>query len=95
MKINQFWIEIVALVTAIAFALALLIATLGAAAMEIAGQKESGAAAKPSDPQSQVYEGMITDMRCGAKHEASLGKTATDCVRICVHRGGPVRSSGR
>ena len=30
---------------------------------------------------------MVTDSRCGAKHSADMGKTASDCARQCV-RGG-------
>jgi len=35
----------------------------------------------------QTYEGMVTCSRCGAKHSAKFGKTASDCVRVCVHAG--------
>jgi len=97
MKTNQFWIEIVALGTAIACALALLIATLGAAAVAVAehsksarvelGQNESAQAAESSSGPQQTHEGMVTCSRCGAKHSADLGKTAGDCTRQCV-RGG-------
>lgn len=31
---------------------------------------------------------MVTCSRCGAKHSAKLGKTATDCTLACVHSGG-------
>jgi len=30
---------------------------------------------------------MVTCSRCGAKHSAALGQTATTCVRTCVHDG--------
>lgn len=47
---------------------------------------------KQSAPQSaevqQTYEGMVTCSRCGAKHSAKLGKSASDCTRMCVHAGG-------
>jgi hypothetical protein len=74
------WIEILAAATAIAFALALLIATLGAAAGAVSGG-ETGQAAP------QTYDGMITDTYCGAKHDAGINRSASDCVRICVHSG--------
>ena len=91
MKANRFWIEIVALGTAIACALALLIATLGAAAVAVAerpesGRSESGQANAPSARQ-QTREGMVTCSRCGAKHPADLGKTAGDCARACIQGG--------
>lgn len=97
MKTTRFWIEIVALGTAIACALALLIATLGAAAVEVAGPSksqqaesrhgESGQAAGSSSTSQQTHDGMVTCSRCGAKHSADIGKTAGDCARQCVHGG--------
>jgi len=84
-KANRFWIQIVALATAIACGLALLIATLGAAANVAAGG-EFGQAPDASSAE-QTYEGLITDTHCGAKHKASIAKGAADCARICVHGG--------
>jgi len=85
MKGHRLWIEIVILGTGIACALALLIATLGAAAGAAVGsvgpQQTTQAAAE------QTYEGMVTCSRCGAKHSATIGRTAADCVRVCVHGG--------
>jgi hypothetical protein len=84
MRTNRFWFEILLLGTAVACVLALLIATLGAAAG--AATEESAQQATPSNP-GQTYEGMVTCSRCGAKHSAALGQKAADCVRTCV-RGG-------
>lgn len=36
---------------------------------------------------SQIYDGVVTDTHCGAKHSAQIGKTAADCTRVCVHGG--------
>jgi hypothetical protein len=87
MKTRHFSIEIVSLPIAIACGLALLIA-LGAAAVALA-QPEPGQAggSSQSAPPQQTYQGMITDSHCGAKHDASIGKTAADCTRSCVHAG--------
>lgn len=85
MKRNRFWLEIIALGTAIALGIALLIATLGAAASTMMAQEESGPATAP--PVTKVYRGMVTCSRCGAKHSAALGHSASDCVRVCVHSG--------
>src|SRR5579863_4807894 len=92
MKSNRFWIEIVGLGTAIACVLALLLATLGAAAASLAGQPElkpgeSGEAKESAPARQQTHEGMVTCSRCGARHSAELGKTAVDCTLQCV-RGG-------
>ena len=85
MKTNRFWIEIVALGTASACALALVIACVGAAGVAIAGRPQSspalatqaalGKAAESSPASSlttvsRVREGMVTCSRCGAKHSA-------------------------
>lgn len=85
MKTNRVWIEIVLLGTAIACALALLIATLGAAAG--AATSEDAARQETQSPPAQTYEGMVTCSRCGARHSAVLSQTAADCARTCV-RGG-------
>jgi uncharacterized low-complexity protein len=82
----RFWIETIALVGAIACALALGIATLGAVA-GAATEPESGQSGTPSAITLQSYEGVITDGHCGAKHSALIGKTAADCTRACVHGG--------
>lgn len=98
MKVNRFWIEIIALTSAVACALALLLATFGAAtASDDAGLPSADPEAQSNSlhttattaaqPQEQNYEGMITDTHCGARHEAAIGRTASDCTRVCVHAG--------
>src|SRR5258708_13572927 len=82
MKTRHFWIEMISLCVAIACGLAFLIA-LGVAAVA-AADPEPGQAAGSAQ---QTYEGMITDAHCGAKHLASMSKTAADCARSCVHAG--------
>ena len=85
MRNYRVWIEILFLGTAIAFALALLIATLGAAA---AGATAGKVAQEDSHPTTQQsYEGMVTCSRCGARHSGALGHTAADCARNCVRDG--------
>jgi hypothetical protein len=89
MKTRHFWIEIVSVSIAIACGCALLIA-LGVAAVAAAepepGQAAGSSSAQP-DTAQQTYEGVITDTQCGAKHQASISKTAADCARSCVHAG--------
>jgi len=85
MKSNRFWLEIIAIGTAIALAIALLIATLGAAAVSVAAQDY--AARESAAPPTKTYMGMVTCTRCLAKHSAASGRTATNCVLICVHNG--------
>jgi|HubBroStandDraft_6_1064221.scaffolds.fasta_scaffold08804_2 hypothetical protein len=102
MKRNRLWIEIIGLGSAIAFMLALLIATLGAA-LSFTGEPAVGqemgmpaappnptAPSSPSDPQPgalRTFEGMVTCSQCGAKHSSKMGQSAADCTRSCVHSG--------
>jgi hypothetical protein len=88
MKTKRVWIEIVILGTAIACALALLFATLGAAAGVAEGEVSARqqAPAAPATP-NQTYEGMVTCSRCGVKHSTALGHAAATCTRVCVHGG--------
>ena len=84
MKTNRVWVEIVMLGTAIACALALVLATLGVAA---SAATDDAAARQEEMSTQKTYEGMVTCSRCGAKHSAALGQTAEACVRVCVHGG--------
>jgi hypothetical protein len=85
MKVHRLWIEIAMISTAIACALALLIATLGAvggAAVEAFGEAQTTQSAA-----GETYEGVVTCSHCGARHSAKIGQTAADCTRVCVHGG--------
>lgn len=85
MRRHRIWIEILLLGSAIACAIALLFATLGAAA----GASANQAAARQETPSTggQIYEGLVTCSRCGARHSRALGQTAADCSRLCVRSG--------
>lgn len=87
MKTKGMWIETVALGTALACALALLIAVLAAGTAAVTGHEGSGQAIESDSARQSVFDGMVTCTRCGAKHSAALGKTASDCTRQCVHGG--------
>jgi hypothetical protein len=112
MKIRKagFWIEIMALISAIACVLAIFLAlgfaafgaTEDTAVQELeagpperlssypAPGQEASARSSPMQAalvQSQSYEGIVSDTRCGAKHSAKLGLSAGDCTRVCVHSG--------
>ena len=95
MKKNRVWMEIVILGTAIACAIALLFATLGAAAGVAEGEVSSPQTGDPATTQQPMpstadqarTESMVTCSRCGAKHSASLAQSATTCIRTCVHGG--------
>ena len=84
MRLHRFWIEIVLLGSAAALALALLLATLGAAAGAAGNAPDSS---QLSPPGTTSVEGMVTCSQCGAKHSAALDRSASTCVRVCVHGG--------
>ena len=84
MKYHRVWIEIVLLGSAAALALALLFATLGAAAGAAGNAPESS---QLNSTGTASFEGIVTCSRCGAKHSAALDRSASTCVRVCVHGG--------
>ena len=83
----QFWIEMVAVTSAIACVLAFFLATLGAAAGVAYPSPDPGQTAPAYAAPPQSYEGIVTDTHCGAKHSAAVGMAAADCTRLCVHSG--------
>lgn len=85
MQKKPIWLDILFLAAAIAFMLALSMATLGAAP----GAAKDGFARQQEMPSTsqQSFEGFVTCSRCDARHSAALGRTAADCARMCV-RGG-------
>jgi len=89
MRRHRFWIEIVLLAASVAFVLALLLATLGAAAAGAAsGERESMQTSGPNQTIGQrIFEGMVTCSNCGAKHSPKMNRAASVCVRVCVHGG--------
>jgi hypothetical protein len=96
MRTTHVWIEIVVLSTAIACALALLIATLGTAAGAAVGRVEMRQVPQQATPRlaDQTYEGLVTCSRCGPKHSAALGQAVARCVRTCVRDGASFALAG-
>ncbi|MFZ0807923.1 MAG: hypothetical protein WAN03_17135, partial [Candidatus Sulfotelmatobacter sp.] len=80
--LKNLWVEIVAIGTAGALALALLVATLGAATAGFAEPEPVQAGSS-----QQVFDGTVECSKCGAKHSSTMAKNAADCVRICAHVG--------
>jgi hypothetical protein len=68
----------------IVLASALLIAAVCSGA-GTAGGRESISPNKSAD--QQIFEGMVTDTRCGAKHSSAIGLNAGDCTIQCVRLG--------
>jgi hypothetical protein len=89
---TRFWIVVLGVVIVVGI-LALLIGTprVTAGAGAVPGP-ESGRPAQPSPIpssaiQGQTYEGIITDAHCDAKHSATVGMSAAECTRVCIHSG--------
>ena len=79
------WIEIAAASTAAACVLATLLTVWAAATTAVV--EAWGQAQEPQAATEQIYEGMVTCSRCGARHSAARGKNPADCTRICAHDG--------
>jgi hypothetical protein len=91
MKVHV-WIGTLALAGAVCYASALFVTTPPAAGGASKAQQSSTAPqSSPAAPsvaeQSQIYDGVITDTQCGARHSAPLAETAAECTRVCVHSG--------
>jgi len=86
MSTRRIWIEIILVGSAISVGLALLLASIGAAA-GIPEARNNSASQKAAPAEQQVFNGMVTCSRCGAKHSPALQRPATVCVRVCVHGG--------
>jgi hypothetical protein len=72
----------------VAFAVALLLGVLGAAAAGLGSAPVPAQADRAlSGQRQQTLEGMLTCSRCEAKHSPVMGKSAADCVRTCAHLG--------
>ena len=37
---------------------------------------------------TRTFSGVITDEHCAARHDMRSGMSASECTRVCVHRGG-------
>ena len=80
------WLDLLALSASVACAVALLLAALGAGVAGFGGTRALAQTA--GDPPAQeTFEGMLSCSHCAAKHSATLGRNAADCVRICAHQG--------
>lgn len=85
MKAKSVWIDIIIVGTTASLALALVMVVLGAAAGAV-DQNEPSQAPQVS-ANAQVFDGMVTCSKCGAKHSARMGQSASKCTRVCVRSG--------
>lgn len=87
---NRFWLNMVGLCTLIACAFALALAVISAsAALAFASHSDpqlQPEARQDAGPQQRVFNGVVTDSSCRARHMAT-GKSAAECTRECVGKG--------
>jgi hypothetical protein len=90
MNANRLWLGIVIVGSTTAFALALLLATIGVVAgtaVDAFGQDSANHTAVVRAATERTYEGVVTCSRCGARHPADSHETAATCSRACVRSG--------
>jgi hypothetical protein len=71
---------------ALAVALGLAILFIGAA-FAFAPNGAKPAATQESNKARRVFAGLVTDDRCGARHDMDSGKSTTECMKMCVRNG--------
>jgi hypothetical protein len=72
----------------LALGLAVLFAGAAVAFAVSDGGKPAGAATRAAaNPRARVFAGVITDDRCGARHDRDSGMNPTECTKMCVRNG--------
>jgi hypothetical protein len=69
------------------FASTLLIAAVCSGAGLVGAKEPPTAYSVVSSSSPQTYEGVISDTRCGARHNTAIGLTAGDCTIQCIRMG--------
>jgi len=75
----------------LAAALAFAVIVAGGSAA-LAGRQSSSEELRPAMPvapdnQTSGFQGMVTDSRCGARHQRNTHLTSAECARLCVRQG--------
>jgi hypothetical protein len=93
MKNNRSWISLIGtcilLALGAAFAFAIIVAA-GSAALAGRQPSEEPQLPSPAVPQavpSGLYQGVVTDSRCGARHVKNSHLNPAECARLCVRQG--------
>lgn len=94
MKVHRPWLSLLmdctllALGTAVAFAMVLAGASVALAGRESGqAQAQTVVAPAPIPPDGLTFSGMVTDSRCGARHNRNSQRNSTECVKACVRKG--------
>jgi hypothetical protein len=93
MQHNRSWISLIGscflMAVGAAFAFAIIVAA-GSAALagrQTADEPQLTSPAVPEVATGSLYEGMVTDSRCGARHIKNSHLNPTECTRQCVQQG--------
>jgi len=84
-KAKRVLIDIIVAAMTASLALALVMVILGVAAGAM-GQNEPLSAPQVS-ANARTFDGMVTCSKCGAKHSARMGQSASKCTRVCIRSG--------
>lgn len=94
MKHNQSWLSLIGSCILMALGAAIALAIVGAAASAALpghdsseGPQLSTPAVPQIAPGKLVFEGMVTDSRCGARHQRNSRLNPAECARLCVRQG--------
>ncbi|MGH9530384.1 MAG: hypothetical protein ACRD2S_10765 [Terriglobales bacterium] len=83
MRLDQrSWLQLIGYCTAVVLATALGLAVVFAG---VTVTFAAGQSAERTIPAS--FSGMVTDERCGAKHDRYPGKSASECAKLCALNG--------
>jgi hypothetical protein len=84
------WITLIALCTTRALVVALSSAVLftsTAVAFAAADGGTPAANRESSKAKARVFAGLVTDDRCGGRHDMDSGKSPLECTKMCVRNG--------
>jgi len=93
MQHNRSWISLIGscllMALGAAFAFAVIVAA-GSAALAGRQSEEPQLTSPPAPevaPSGGLYEGVVTDSRCGARHLKNSHLSPAECARLCVRQG--------
>jgi hypothetical protein len=83
------WLQALAIAVAVFCIVCVVALAFGAWGGETQDPRPPGSTSSPSSVSgpAEIFEGIISDSHCGAKHSAAIGQSAADCTRACVHAG--------
>ncbi len=93
MQHNRSWISLIgscflmAVGAALAFAIIVAAGSAALAGRQNSDEPQLTSPAVPEVAPGGIYEGMVTDSRCGARHVKNSRLSPAECARQCVRQG--------